>query len=66
MYDQLYPYFNETFSKLQASFRKGYNAGQCLISMIEKWRKAIDVGDHAGALLADLSKAFDCIDHGLL
>lgn len=26
MYDQLHPYFDENFSKLQCSFRKGYNA----------------------------------------
>ena len=42
------------------------NAEQCLIPMIEKWRRALDVGDHARALLNDLSKAFECIDHELL
>ena len=34
--------------------------------MIEKWRKALDVGHHAEALLTDLFKAVDCIDHELL
>ena len=34
--------------------------------MMAKWWKALDVGDHAGALLTDLSKAFDCIDRGLV
>ena len=34
--------------------------------MIEKWRKFLDIAGHAGALLTDLSKAFDCIDHELL
>ena len=34
--------------------------------MIEKWCKFLDIGGHAGALLTDLSKAFDCIDHELL
>ena len=57
MYDQLHPYFNEIFSKLQCGFRKGYNAEQCLISIIEKWGKALDVGNHAGALLFDLPKS---------
>ena len=32
----------------------------------EKWSKFFDIGGHAGALLTDLSKAFDCIDHELL
>ena len=34
--------------------------------MIEKWRTYLDIGDHGSALLTDLSKAFDCIDHQLL
>ena len=34
--------------------------------MIEKWRRSVDGGGQAGALLTDLSKAFDCIDHELL
>ena len=34
--------------------------------MIEKWRRSVDGSGQAGALLTDLSKAFDCIDHGLL
>ena len=34
--------------------------------MIEKWCKFHDIGGHAGALLTDVSKAFDCIDHELL
>ena len=32
--------------------------------MIAKWWKALDVGEHAGTLLTDLSKAFDCNDLG--
>lgn len=31
MYNQLYPYVNEMFSKLHSGFCKGYNAEQCLI-----------------------------------
>ena len=33
--------------------------------MIEKFKEAIDRGDKFGALLTDLSKAFDCINHPL-
>ena len=34
--------------------------------MIEKWCKFLDNGGNKGALLTDLSKTFDCIDHELL
>ena len=66
MKDQLYPYFNEIFSKLQCGFCKSYNVEQCLISLIEKLREDHDVSDHTGVLKTDLSKSFDCTDHELL
>ena len=34
--------------------------------MIDKWKKAVDNNKVFGALLTDLSKAFDCICHNLL
>ena len=34
--------------------------------MIEKWKKAVDNGKVFGALLRDLSKAFDCLPHDLI
>ena len=66
MYNQMYPFFDQIVSKLQCGFRKGFSAEQCLIHMIEKWQTYLDIGGHGSALLTDLSKAFDCIDHQLL
>ena len=34
--------------------------------MVEMWKKALDEQKVAGAILTDLSKAFDCISHELL
>ena len=54
------------FSKQQCGLRKGYSTQYCLLSMLEKWKSAVDKGKYFGALLTDLSKAFDCISHELI
>ena len=66
MYDQMYKYFDQIFSKYQYGFRQSYNTQHCLLVMVEKWKEALDKGGLGGALLTDLSKAFDCIKHDLL
>ena len=47
-------------------YRKRYNAEYVLISLIEKWKKFLDNHGYAGAILMDLSKAFDTLNHELL
>ena len=47
-------------------FREGFSSQHCLTVMIESIREVLDKGGIAGALLTDLSKAFDCIQHDLL
>ena len=59
-------YFETILSPKQCGFRKGFSAQHCLISLIEKWKKSIDNGGAFGALMTDLSKAFDCLSHELL
>ena len=54
------------FSKYQCGFRKGFSVQHCLVSMLEKWKSATDNKKLFGALLTDLSKAFDCLSHELL
>ena len=66
LYNQLYSYFYNILSANQCGFRKGNSAQQCLLVMIEKFKESIDKGHQFGALLTDLPKAFDCIDHKLL
>ena len=66
IYDQMEAYFENILSPNQCGFRKGFSAQHCLISLIEKWKKSIDNGGAFGALMTDLSKAFDCLSHELL
>ena len=66
MYKKLYEYFDNILFPSQRGFRKGYSAQHCLLVMIKKFKEAIDRGYEFGALLTDLSKAFDCINHPLL
>ena len=37
-----------------------------MIPLLEKWKEAVDNNKSFGALLTDLSKAFDCLPHELL
>ena len=66
MFEQTSGYIDKFLSPYLCGFRKGYNTQLCLIIMLEKWKRALDDGKIAGALLTDLSKAFDCINHELL
>ena len=63
---QIDEYMSPLLSKYICGFRKGYSTQYCLLAMLECWKKAIDKGHLAGALLTDLSKAFDCLHHELL
>ena len=62
----LTPSTDQFLYKYQSGFRKGFNAQHCFLAMLEKWKKAIDTKNVFGALLTDLSKAFDCLPHGLI
>ena len=66
MFDQISSYIDKYLSPFLFGFRKGYSTQHCLSVMINKWKKAMDSGKLAGALLTDLSNAFDCLNHELL
>ena len=44
-------------------YRKGYNTQYALLASIEKWKCLDGKVAFAGAILMDLSKAFDSINH---
>ena len=47
-------------------YSKGYYIQQVLNSIIESWRIMIDKKGYTGAVLKDISKAFNIINHELL
>ena len=47
-------------------YQKGHSSQHSLTAMFNKRKKNIDKGGECGALFADLSKAFDCLQHDLL
>ena len=59
-------FISKYLSKHLCGYRKGFNAQHALISLLEKWKSTLDSKGYAGAVLMDLSKAFDCINHELL
>ena len=66
MFSQITLYIDKYLSPFLCGFRKGYSTQHCLTVMLNMWNKAMDSGKLAGALLTDLSKAFDCLNHELL
>ena len=66
MYDPIYSYVDKYLSPYLFGYRKGYSTQHCLLVMTEIWRKALDEKKIAGAILTDLSKAFDCLSHDLM
>ena len=65
-YDQLYCFFNNIFTNMLAAYRPKYGCQHVITKLIEDWKTALDNKKNIGAILMDLSKAFDCIPHRLL
>ena len=66
IYNKLYEYFHDKLFPSQCGFPKGHSSQHSLLVMADKFKESIDKGNAFGALLTDLSTAFDCIDHTLL
>ena len=57
---------NRILSKYISAYRKGHSCQNVLLKLTEEWRQHLDQNEVVGALLIDLSKAFDCLPHDLL
>ena len=49
-----------------SAYRKRYSSNHVLMRLIENWKLQLDNNKWVGAVLMDLSKAFDCVPHDLL
>ena len=66
MYKQIINYVEKFLSPHIFGYRKGHSTEQCLLKMLEIWEKVADEKRFTGAILTDLSKAFNCLNHELL
>ena len=66
MFKQMSSFLEDLFSKNQCRFRNGFSTQRCLLTLLGKWKNAVDKGKIYGALLTNLFKAFDCLNHELL
>ena len=63
---QITTFFENILSASLSAFRKSYSCETVLIRLIEDWKLLLEKHQIVGAMLIDLSKAFDCLPHRLL
>ena len=66
MFDQLSDHFENIFHTFLAAFRKGFGSQTILLRLAEDWKRELHNHQYDGAVLMDLSKAFDCLPHDFI
>jgi hypothetical protein len=66
MADQINEFFSDILSEILSAYRKQFSCNNVLIKCVETWRAAIDNNKNVACVMMDLSKAFDCLPHGLM
>lgn len=66
--EQIVQFFesNNLFTKQQFGFRKNKNTTLGILNLVSDIMDAFDDQGYDAVLFCDLSKAFDCVDHGIL
>ena len=65
MNDQLFEYFLDKFHDFLCAFRRKYSCQSLLLKAVDDWKCALDQKYFYRSCFLDLSKAFDCLPHGL-
>ena len=66
MKSHITPFAHDFLSPLLCGFRRKYITQHILLRLIENYKKALDTKHTTSALLMDLSKIFDCLNHDLM
>ena len=66
MQKQINEHLKDKLSPYLCGYKKGFSTQYALLSLIERWKKILDEKGFGGAVLMDLSKAFDTLNHELL
>ena len=66
MQRQINDYIANHLSPYLYGYRRGFNTQKTLVSLLEKWKNILDDKGFGGAVLMDLSKAFDTLNHEIL
>ena len=66
MLKQILEQINKYLSHNFCGYRRGFSTQTSLTMLLEKWKKILDDNGYPSAVLMDLSKAFDTINHELL
>ena len=66
LHKQMSLYVEEYLPPCLRGYRKGFSTQQALSSLLERWKNVLDKKGYGWAVLMNLSKAFDTLNHGLL
>ena len=66
MQNQMSIFLQCFFSTFLCGFRESYSAQHALLNFSESCKKSLDSGRVARAVMLDLSKTFDCLNHEVL
>ena len=64
--DKLLNHVNDIDSDFVSASGSKYSSNHLILGLVEEWKEKLDKEFFTGAVLIDLSEAFDCILHDLL